>query len=134
MLFYIVSISVREKLIALGKFEILGNWLENELTFFLRQNWLTYKHKPRSTSFQHFLETSKEKNNFFYLQKQWDQFLCVHQTCHYRSWCDKTLPGDPGEYFLKRDPNSSCLTMASCGRNLFRSKCAINYTEWRRVR
>ena len=32
MLFHIVSVSVRQKLIALGKFEILGNWLENEHT------------------------------------------------------------------------------------------------------
>ena len=31
MLFHILSVSVRQKLIALGKFEILGIWLENEL-------------------------------------------------------------------------------------------------------
>ena len=32
MFFHILSISVRQKLIALGKFEILGNWLESEHT------------------------------------------------------------------------------------------------------
>ena len=32
MLFHILSVSVRQKLIAMGKIEILGNWLENEHT------------------------------------------------------------------------------------------------------
>ena len=31
MNFHIQSASIRQKLIALGKFEILRNWLENEL-------------------------------------------------------------------------------------------------------
>ena len=31
MPFHILSVSVRQKLIVLGKFEIFGNWLEYEL-------------------------------------------------------------------------------------------------------